>query len=91
LEQFEVSNLSLNPFLLRISLEKVENYAIPMAARQEPVSELLMFAVPIAMGAIPIAMGINTTLYLLQGLIIEAVEDRNWNCGLFIAPRRRYA
>jgi len=27
-----------------------------MAARQAPVSELLIFAVPIAMGGIPIAM-----------------------------------
>jgi len=28
-----------------------------MAARQVPESELLIFAVPIAMGGIPIAMG----------------------------------
>ena len=35
----------------------LKNSAIPMAARQAPVSELLIFAVPIAMGGIPIAMG----------------------------------
>jgi len=35
----------------------MKNSAIPMAARQAPVSELLIFAVPIAMGGIPIAMG----------------------------------
>jgi len=38
-----------------------------MAARQEQVSGLLIFGVPIA-------MGLNTMLKLLQGLIIEAVE-----------------
>jgi len=38
------------------------------------VSELLIFAVPIAMGAIPISVGLNAALYL-QGLIIDEVED----------------
>ena len=44
----------------------MKNSAIPMAARQAPVSELLIFAVPIAMSGIqmamcgiPIAMGLN--------------------------------
>jgi len=35
----------------------LKNSAIPMAARQAPVSEPLIFAVPIAMCGIPIAMG----------------------------------
>jgi len=42
-----------------------------MAARQEQVSGLLIFGVPIA-------MGLNTMLKLLQGLIIEAVEVEFW-------------
>jgi len=32
-----------------------------MAARQEPVSELVIFAVPIAMSGIQTAMGLNAT------------------------------
>ena len=37
--------------------DNLKNSAIPMAARRASVSELLIFAIPIAMGAIPIAMG----------------------------------
>jgi len=40
---------------------RLKNSAIPMVARQAPVSEPLIFAVPITMSGIPIAMGLNAT------------------------------
>ena len=46
----------------------MKNSAIPIAARQGPVSELLLFAVPIAMSGIPIAMGLNDSDCVIQKL-----------------------
>jgi len=64
----------------------MKNYAIPMLARQGPMSELLIFAVPIAMGGYSNCDTINCSALTMARSINEAT---NWNCGVFIARRRR--